>query len=372
MRLLLVSQDFPPETGGIQSYMGHLARHLPAECEAFTVVAPCSDKGHAATDALLPFPVRRLRIHSSWLVLPLLARLPALVRRTRSTHVLYAQWFPALAGLRLPADIRQAAIAHGRELLNHPLGAAGLRLAAPVLRRMDAVIPNSRHTASLLPESVPPGRVHVVHPGVDASVFAPPPPAASEALRRRLGIARGTPVVTCLTRLVPRKGVDTLIASATILRERHPGVQILVGGSGPDRSRLESSIAQADLGGTVRLLGRIADGDLPAFLSLGVFALLSRQEARDVEGYGMVLAEAQACGAPVVAARSGGMPEAVGPDAGLIVPADDPLAAAEAFSALFDAGRAAACARAGLAHAATLDWPSRAKAIAQVLRGDGN
>lgn len=369
MRLLLVSQDFPPETGGIQSYMGHLARHLQGLCETLTVVAPCSGKGDAAFDARLSFPVRRVRIHSSWLVLPLLARLPRLVRETGSTHVLYAQWFPALAGARLPGSVRQATVVHGRELLNHPLGAAGLRLAAPVLRRLDAVIPNSRHTAGLLPDSVHPRRVHVVFPGVDASVFGPPAPETSEALRRRLGIDRDTPVVTCLTRLVPRKGVDTLIASATHLRARHPDVRILVGGGGPDRERLEHLIRQADLGNTVRLLGRIADADLPSFLSLGVFALLSRQEARDVEGFGMVLAEAQACGAPVVAARSGGMPEAVGPGAGLIVPPDDPRAAAEAFHALFDPVLAADCSRNGRAHAATLDWPSRARAIAEVLRG---
>lgn len=369
MRLLLVSQDFPPETGGIQSYMGHLARHLQGQCEALTVVAPCSDKGDADLDSRLSFPVRRVRIHSSWLVLPLMARLPRLVHETGSTHILYAQWFPALAGSRLPPAIRQATVVHGRELLNHPLGALGLRLAAPVLRRLDAVIPNSRHTAGLLPDSVLPDRVHVVHPGVDTSVFRPPPPETSEALRQRLGIARGTPVVTCLTRLVPRKGVDTLIASATHLRARHPGVQILVGGNGPDRERLERLIRQADLGGTVRLLGRIADADLPSFLSLGVFALLSRQEARDVEGFGMVLAEAQACGAPVVAARSGGMPEAVGPGAGRIVPPDDPIAAADAFAQLFDPVEAAACSQSGLAHADTLDWPSRARAIAEVLRG---
>lgn len=369
MRLLLVSQDFPPETGGIQSYMGHLARHLAGQCEALTVIAPSSDKGDALADAGFPFPVRRIRVHSSWLVLPLLALLPGLVRQTRSTHVLYAQWFPALAGLRLPGSVRQVAIAHGRELLNHPLGATGLRLAPPVLRRLDAVIPNSRYTAGLLPDSVRPERVHVVHPGVDTTLFTPPPPSMQEDLRQRLGIARGTPIVTCLTRLVSRKGVDTLITAATHLRARHPGVQVLVGGNGPDRPRLEAQITQTDLGSTVRLLGRIPDTDLPAFLSLGVFALLSRQEAQDVEGFGMVLAEAQACGAPVVAARSGGMPEAIGPGAGLIVSPDDPAAAADAFSALFDAEHAAACSQAGLAHAATLDWPSRARAIAEVLRG---
>lgn len=365
----MVTQDFPPETGGIQSYMGHLARHLAPLCDDFAVVAPTPGSSRPPGDEGFPWPVRRVSVHSSWLCLPLLTLLPGIVRKRRSTHVLYAQWFPALAGMRLPRTVAQTAIAHGRELLNHPLGRAGLRLAPAVLGRMQAVIPNSRHTASLLPDSVPPDRIHVVHPGVDTTVFAPPPPADIEELRVRLGIARGTPVVTCLTRLVPRKGVDTLIAAASLLRERHPGVQVLVGGGGPDRARLESLVARADLGATVRLLGRIADADLPAFLSLGVFALLSRQEARDVEGFGMVLAEAQACGVPVLAARSGGMPEAVGPEAGIIVPPDSPEEAAAALDALLSPERARACARAGIAHAATLDWPSRAAKIAAILEG---
>jgi len=347
--------------------MGHLARALSPLCERLEVVAPHPAPPRVAEDGNLPFRVHRIAFHSSWLVLPLLARLPSIVRSCGATHVLYAQWFPALAGRRLPSSVRQASIVHGRELLNHPLGRAGLALAGPTLARLDAVIPNSRRTAELLPAAVPRDRVHVVHPGVDGALFAPLSEARREAFRERLGIAPGTPVVTCLTRLVPRKGVDTLVEAAAILREHRPDVQVLVGGGGPDRPRLEDKIRQLGLGGTVRLLGRIDDDDLPAFLSSGVFTLLSREETRDVEGYGMVLAEAQSCGAPVVAARSGGMPEAVGPGAGRIVAPDSPAEAASALLELMDPQVRDACGRAGVLHAAGLDWPSRARAILAIL-----
>lgn len=364
MRLLLVTQDFPPETGGIQSYMGHLARALRPLCEELVVVAPRSRREPDPATATLP--AVRIGIHSSWLVLPLLARLPGLVERHRATHVLYAQWFPALAGLRLPREIVQGCIVHGRELLNHPLGSPGLALARPVLGSMRVVLPNSVHTSSLLPAGLDPSRVHVVHPGVDGDVFRPPSEADRAGLRARLGLEPGTKVVTCLTRLVRRKGVDTLLEAAALLRDRVPGVRVLVGGNGPDRPRLEERIRELSLSETVTLLGRIDDRDLPSFLSLGVFTLLSREEKRDVEGFGMVLAEAQSCGARVVAARSGGMPEAVGPGAGRLVAPDSPLEAAAAFEEMLATEHAIPSAE-GMAFAATLDWPSRARLVHGLL-----
>ena len=365
MRLLLVTQDYPPETGGIQSYMGHLARALRPLCEGLVVVAPRSPR--ADRSSVPDVPVERVRVHSSWLALPLLASLPSLVERHRATHVLYAQWFPALAGLRLPRPVVQGCIVHGRELLNHPLGAAGLALAPGVLRRQHALFPNSAHTASLLPEGIDPTRVHVVHPGVDGDVFRPPSDADRAGLRARLGLEPGTKVVTCLTRLVRRKGVDTLLEAAALLRDRVPGVRVLVGGNGPDRPRLEERIRELSLSETVRLLGRIDDRDLPSFLSLGVFTLLSREEKRDVEGFGMVLAEAQSCGARVVAARSGGMPEAVGPGAGRLVAPDSPAEAAAAFEEMLSSADGPGPSAEGIAFAATLDWPSRARLLLDFL-----
>ncbi len=368
MRILVVTQDFPPLTGGIQSYMGRLCEHLQPHCEHLAVVAPGRD-AERASDSDRLFPVRRIGIHSSWLALPLLSRLPEIVRSERATHVLYAQWLPATAGTLLPSGIRQASIVHGRELLNHPLGRLGLALSAPVLRRMDAVIPNSLATAALLPSGIRPERVHVVHPGVDSRKLSPPSDADTARFFAECGLSPGVPVVTTLARLVPRKGVDTLIAAMGILRTRHPNVQLLVGGSGPDLGRLRSLVDESHLGGHVRFLGRIPDQDMNAFLSAGVFALLSRQTAKDVEGFGMVLAEAQACRAPVVAARSGGMPEAVGPGAGIVVDPDAPDQAAEAIASLLEntALRQEMGAK-GRAFSRSLSWESRAEAIASILR----
>lgn len=369
MRILVVTQDFPPLTGGIQSYMGSLCEHLRPFCEHLAVVAP-GNEAERVTDSVRPFPVRRIGIHSSWLALPLLRRLPEIVRAERATHVLYAQWFPATAGMRLSSRVKQASIVHGRELLNHPLGKAGLALSGPVLRRLDAILPNSSATAALLPTGIRPNRIHIVHPGVDSRKLSPPSTQELARFLAGVGLAPDTPVVTTLARLVPRKGIDTLIAAVGILKTRHPAVQLLVGGSGPDRARLESVVDESGLAGHVRFLGRIPDQDMNAVLSAGVFALLSRQTAKDVEGFGMVLAEAQACGAPVVAARSGGMPEAVGPGAGIVVDPDAPDQAANAIATLLgDPTLRREMGTRGRIFAESLSWETRAEAIASVLQG---
>lgn len=366
VRLAIVTQDFPPETGGIQTYVGRLAEHIHPLCEHLVVVAP-DHPAASLVDPALPFAVERLRIHSSWLVLALVARLRRILKHHRITHILYAQWFPGMAPTKV--GIVRATLVHGRELLRHPLGSIGLGFAPGTLDAMDLVLPNSRATASLLPPGIDPARIRVVHPGVDLDKFCPPSPAEKFALRQRMGIGPETPVVTTLARLVERKGIDTLLRSMKNLSKRHPDVRLLIGGTGPDRRRLESIVREENLQGCATFCGKIPEDDLPSFLSMGVFALLSRQTPRDVEGFGMVLAEAQACGGAVVAAASGGMPEAVGPGCGVIVAVDSPESAAEALSSLLEdhAKSPEAIAR-GVAFAQTLSWESRAREIFQALQ----
>lgn len=366
MRVLVVTQDFPPVTGGIQNFIGNLADHLHPLVEHLAVVAPCAP-GCKEHDLGRPYPVRRIAVHSSWLSLPLLVRLPTLARRERATHVLFAQWFPALGAGRL-GGVATACIAHGRELLNHPLGALGLGLAPWVFSRMDLVLPVTAMTASILPGTVPPERIRIIHPGVDLEKFHPPGSDSALALRDRLGIAPRAPVVVSLARFVPRKGMDTLLQAFALLRNSLPEARLVLAGSGPDLPRLVKIAAGLGVSDFVVFPGRLPDADLPALLSLGVFALLSRQTERDVEGFGMVLVEAQACGSPVVAANSGGMPDAVGPGAGTIVPPDDPEAAANALSRyLLDPREAAAAGQFGRAFAQGLDWTSRAREVHAAL-----
>ncbi|HEX2613268.1 MAG TPA: glycosyltransferase, partial [Fibrobacteria bacterium] len=104
-RILVVTQDFPPVTGGIQTYLFELARHFIRRGHDVTVVCP----GRAGTPSPLPPEARviRIRVHSSWLFLPLLFRLPGILRRGDYTHVLYAQWQAALSESFVPRARRR-------------------------------------------------------------------------------------------------------------------------------------------------------------------------------------------------------------------------------------------------------------------------
>jgi phosphatidylinositol alpha-1,6-mannosyltransferase len=147
---------------------------------------------------------------------------------------------------------------------------------------------------------------------VDAEAFRPDA-AARAALRRRYGLG-DAPVVTCVSRLVARKGQDQLIRALPRLRERVPGTRLLIVGDGPDAARLHGLAGAYGVAEHVVFTGAVPAAELPAHHAAGdVFALPCRTRGGglDVEGLGIVLLEASASGLPVVAGDSGGAPETV-------------------------------------------------------------
>jgi phosphatidylinositol alpha-1,6-mannosyltransferase len=152
----------------------------------------------------------------------------------------------------------------------------------------------------------------VVPPGVDVDWFVPLDHEQRLAARRRFGFPDDAPVVLGLSRLVPRKGFDTLVEAAAGLRRRHPDLVIAIGGTGRDRPRLERLAARLDV--PVHFLGRVDTEDLPRLYGCAdVFAMLCRNRwaGLEQEGFGIVFLEAAATGVAQVAGRSGGSHEAV-------------------------------------------------------------
>ena len=154
-----------------------------------------------------------------------------------------------------------------------------------------------------------------------------------------------------MSRLVPRKGQDTLIRGMGLLRSLVPGAVLLIAGDGPDRLRLEGLAREAPPGSVV-FAGEVPDADLPAhYAACDVFAVpcRSRWMGLEVEGFGIVFLEAGASRKPVVAGRSGGAGEAVEDEAtGLLVEGDEPKATALAVAQLLtDGTRAERFGRAG-------------------------
>ncbi|HRW39143.1 MAG: glycosyltransferase family 4 protein [Acidimicrobiales bacterium] len=331
MKHLLVTNDFPPKLGGIQSYLWELWRRLPAD-EAAVLTTPY--EGSAAFDAASPIPIERIEA-------PVMAPTPALRHRIeRTADRVGAELVvldPALPlghlGPRLSRPY--GVVLHGAEITVPGRVPGPRHVLGRVLRGASVVIAAGGYPAD--EGELAAGRglpVTVVPPGVDVARFVPLDPAARATERARWGVAPETVLVASVSRLVPRKGMDVLIRAAARLAPIHPELEVLIGGTGRDEPRLRRLIA--DLGAPVRLVGRIADEELPAFYGAAdVFAMGCRNRwlGLEQEGFGIVFLEAAAAGVPQIAGRSGGAHEAVEDGVtGLVV--DDPRSVAETAAAL--------------------------------------
>jgi phosphatidyl-myo-inositol dimannoside synthase len=333
---LLVTNDFPPKVGGIQSYLWELWRRLPPG-DVTVLTTPYA--GAAQFDRAQPFRVVR---DKGRVLLPtpgLAGRIDALARDVNA-EVIFLD--PALPLGALGPRLRAApyvTVLHGAEvtvpgrlpgsrvLLRRVLdGTAGI-LAAGTYPAEEA----ARATGRALPGLVIP-------PGVDVQRFRPETddPAARSVTRKRFGLPEAAPLVLGVSRLVPRKGFDVLIdAVARLDRSALEPVHLAVAGSGRDRDRLDRRAARAGLGDRFHLLGRVPDEDLAAvYGTADVFAMCCRERwaGLEAEGFGIVFLEAAASGVPAVAGRSGGAWEAV--DDGSTGYVVDPLDAGAVAAAL--------------------------------------
>jgi glycosyltransferase involved in cell wall biosynthesis len=180
---------------------------------------------------------------------------------------------------------------------------------------------------------VPPEQVAVMSSGVDTRRFAPMPREAQRLVRSRFGLPVEGPIVAATGRLHPVKGFQHLVAASHRLRSVAPSAVVAIAGDGPQRERLE---AMARAAPTVRLLGRLdADGVADLLRAADLFVLPSLELPGQREGTPTSIMEAMAAGLPIVATRTGGIPELVQDGRnGLIVPPADPEALAEAMAAL--------------------------------------
>ncbi|MEA2829167.1 MAG: phosphatidyl-myo-inositol dimannoside synthase [Actinomycetota bacterium] len=336
MTSLLVTNDFPPKTGGIQSYLWELWRRLPPE-HARVLTTPWPDAG--AFDADQPFPVVRARAK---VLLPT----PRVVRWIRGQAaaagadlVVLDPALPlGLLGPRL--GLPYAIVVHGAEL-TVPARLPGARaVLAPVLARARLVVAAGGYPAGEVDRvtggSVP---VVVVPPGVDTDAFRPLDDAERKTARADLGLPADARIVLSMSRLVPRKGMDVLIAAAALLAPTRPDLLVVIAGAGRDRPRLERLARHCRA--PVRFLGWVSDADKPRLLAgADVFAMLcrSRWGGLEQEGFGIVFLEAAACGVAQVAGRSGGSAEAVvdGETGEVVARPHDPVDAAAAIARLLD------------------------------------
>ena len=273
MSHLLLTNDYPPKVGGIQTYLWELWRRLPQDSfhvltsphdEAATFDAAQAHTIHRYDRFWLP-PSRRVRRRAA----------QAIEAAGASALVVDPAW--PLGTIARDLGVPHAVILHGAEV-SVPARLPGFAtMLRNTVAHADLIISASRFAeaeARRLVDDFPP--VVYVPPGVDTARFTPLNVDERQAARRRLGLDPDAPLIVGVSRLVPRKGFDVLIDAAATLASTHPDLQVVIAGTGRDEKRLRKRITTS--GSPTRMLGFVADDDLPdLYACADGFAMLCRE-----------------------------------------------------------------------------------------------
>ena len=308
-RHLLVTNDFPPKIGGIQQYLYELWSRLdPDSFEIHTTPYRNADAFDASNDFTVERSTEPVLLPYPWLA----KRLDAAASKFgASMHVIDPAVPLGVIGPRLAQPY--AVVLHGAEVTVPGRLPGTSNVLANVLDNATAVISAGEYALGEAERAVGrPLRNVVVPPGVDVDRFRPTSTEAQRTIRAAYDIVPDAPFIFSVSRLVPRKGMDTLVKVAARLQTTHPDLVVCIAGSGRDDRRLARLIERT--GAPVRLLGRISEDDKADLLAAAdLFAMLCRNRwgGLEQEGFGIVFVEAAAAGTPQIAGSSGGADEAV-------------------------------------------------------------
>jgi phosphatidyl-myo-inositol dimannoside synthase len=349
VKVLVVTNDFPPKVGGINYYVAHLVRHFPpGEATVFASDWP----GSETHDAAFPHRVVRWSADSMYPTPGVIDRVEALVREERADIVLFGAAAPlALMGpaIQRRTGARFAAFTHGVEIWAAQVPVTR-GLLSSLSRNAALLMGVSQWQVDLLRGSIGEGpRIELLPPGIDPTRFHPG--VSDEAVREVHGLG-DSPVICCVSRLTLRKGQDVVIRALPRIAADLPDVRFLVVGAGPDYERLRGLARRKEVDDRVVFAGEVPYDDLPAYFRAGdVFAMpcRTRKFGLEAEAFGAVFLQASAVGRPCVAGDSGGAPEAViHGETGLVVDGNDREAVGDAILELLgDRERAEKMGRSG-------------------------
>jgi phosphatidylinositol alpha-1,6-mannosyltransferase len=344
----MISSDFPPISGGQSRYLYDLWSCLPGT--GIIIVAP-SVPGAAKIDERLSCQVVRVRLPLGrgilskivkplvlgWTVWRLCRRFP--VKGIHCGQVLSSGF--AAYGCGLLSKIPYFPYVYGSDLTerrNHFLWGVLLRR---ILARSRKVLVCSTFTAQSVEDTgVEAERIQVLNPSIELSRFTHSGDRRVD-VRRRYGWD-GRRVILTISRLVERKGHDTVIRALPQIIAEVPDVHYAIGGTGPYRTALEDLAAAQGVSGRVEFSGFVPEAELAAmYAAADVFVMVSRElrQSGNVEGFGIVFLEANAAGTAVLAGRSGGIEDAVVDGCnGLLVDPEDVGAVAAALMRLLEDG----------------------------------
>lgn len=333
---ILLTNDFPPKIGGIQSYLWELWKRLPPE--SFVVITP-DQLGANEFDAQSGMNIIR---YNSSILLPtskVIDLVESVAKQINAEMVIVDPVLPlGLIGKKL--TLPYSLILHGAELGVPAHLPVVKNLLSKVLLSADQIIASGNYPFREAKEVIQSSEnIHVIPPGVDIDRFRPLSRQEIIQARQLWGLKEDDLVLASLSRLVPRKGMDVLLDAASILSKQRPNLKVLIGGKGRQSQALAKQVSI--LGIDALLVGEVKEELLPSFYaSCDVFAMLSRNRwlGLEQEGFGIVFLEAASSGVAVVGGNSGGSSDAIeNMKTGFIVNTpSDPTKAAAVLSKLLD------------------------------------
>ena len=333
--LLMFSYDYPPNDGGIARLCSEIAAGWARAGADVQVIAPAPRKGSPTP----PLRIREIRLGRrrpwwEW------NSYRALRNRIGLGPTVCGLWYPDGLLAQIARARPRVILAHGSELMP-----SKARWRREIWRKMlrfvcesaDLVIANSEYTRKLVLERAPGAKVLAIPLAVDHERFSP---GDREKAKRRFGVANKL-VLSSVSRLHAYKGHDVVLrAIAASSERRRRNLIYLIVGKGPHQGELERQVTELGLAEQVRFLGFVPEDDLPdLYRASDLFLLCTREaaERQEVEGFGLVFLEAQACGTPVIGTRMGGIPDAVEEgEGGWLIEQDDAAALASCLSQLAD------------------------------------
>lgn len=304
-RILLVTNDFGPRAGGIETFIIGLLERIPnGEVLVYTSWQENSKEYDLSWQE--DFGVEVVRDRAK-ILLPSI-RVIRNLRKLIASRKLEVIWFGAAAPLgisarwlRLSGVRKIVALTHGHEAWWAKLPPFNT-LMKEISKNVDQFGYLTEYTARELARVVPPHKLVKIAPGINVNHFVPH------------DLPKKRPTIISVGRLVHRKGQDKLLEALPLIKKEIPDVELIFVGEGPRRKELDRLVKKYELESSVRFIGRVAYRELPKYFSLGdIFAMPARSRlfGLEVEGLGIVYLEASACGLAVIAGDSGGAPDAV-------------------------------------------------------------
>jgi len=314
--ILLLTLEYPPQIGGISTYLSHLAERFPAG--TFHVMAPDLPEVHTV-DMEADVPIYRRTLTARWLR-P--RWLPALywtwwLYRKENPRVLVVSHLLNMGkvalNMRRLFKLPYVVILHGMDIALAASGGVNKRLAAKeILSGASQIVCNSKYTAQWTRTlGIPQNRISIVNPPPSLPLDTAVEQRRAEEFRKRHKLDDSF-VLLSAGRLVERKGFDTCLNAVAQLRKKKRNIEYVIIGEGSFREKLEEQAAELGISKHVRFLGATSTAELKtAYAACDTFVMVPRALGSDIEGFGIVYLEANLFGKPVIGSRSGGVPESV-------------------------------------------------------------